>query len=240
MISELNKVEYNARYLFGSRVYGTASIDSDYDIIEILPENVIKDTSLRMEGDFHYQIYTHAEWLSKIENHDISALECIFLPTDDPKYPNIYDYRKHFRLNLNRLRESISTIANNSWVKGKKKLIISGDYDKKAALKSIFHSIRILKFGSQIARTGMIHDYHESNWLWVELCKLGEQYDADILWDKINARYKEVFNKTSSEFKALAPKDMKTRDKVRSLRLILEKYNCFSQELADEIKEIYE
>lgn len=122
----------------------------------------------------------------------------------------------------------------------KKKLIISGDYDKKAALKSIFHSIRILKFGSQIARTSIIHDYHESNWLWVELCKLGEQYDADILWEKINARYKEVFNKTSSEFKALAPKDMKTRDKVRSLRLILEKYNCFSQELADEIKEIYE
>lgn len=231
-------VPYSALYLYGSRVYGTDSEDSDYDFILVLPKGAIKYTSLHSVVDYHYQIYTHDEWLYKIHNHDICALECIFSP--DFNYENNYNYLQHFTLDLHKLRESISTIANNSWVKGKKKLIISGDYDKKAALKSIFHSIRILRFGTQVARTGKISDFSESNWLWEELSKLGEQYDADILWEKINSRYKDIFSKVSSEFKSVAPKDLVSRDKVRSLRKILEAHNCYSQELADEIKALYE
>jgi predicted nucleotidyltransferase len=233
------KLPYTAQYLFGSRVYRTATAESDYDVIFILPPDHIKKDSLVMDGNFHYQIYTHDEWIYKIKNMDIAALECIFLPYE-PSSPNLHDYLQYFSLDLNRLRESISTISNNSWTKGKKKLIISGDYDKKAALKSIFHSIRILRFGIQIARTGKIYDYKEANWLWVELSKLGDQYDSDILWEKINARYKAVFNATSSEFKALAPKDLVVRDKVRTLKDILDRYGCYSQELADEIKQVYE
>lgn len=232
---------FSAQYLFGSRIYGTHAPESDYDIIFILPPDCVKKNSLviKVKTNFHYQIYTHDEWLYKIKNHDIAALECIFLP-HEPDSPNPHEYIQYFSLDLNRLRESISTISNNSWTKGKKKLIVSGDYDKKAALKSIFHSIRILRYGIQVARTGKIHDYSEVNWLWSELSKLGEQYDSDILWEKIHARYKELFNKTSTEFKSLAPKDLTVRDKVRTLKDILERYGCYSQELADEIKGVYE
>jgi hypothetical protein len=40
-------------------------------------------------------------------------------------------------LDLGKLRKSISTISNHSWVKGYKKLTILSDYDKKMGLKFI-------------------------------------------------------------------------------------------------------
>lgn len=231
--------EFSALYLFGSRLYGTATKDSDYDYILILPQGVAKTDSLVIDGEHHYQVYTENEWIYKISNHDIAALECLSIP-EDPASQNPEDYSVYFNLNLNKLRESISTISNNSWVKAKKKLIISGDYDKKAGMKSAFHAIRILRFGIQVARQGKISNYKECNWLWLEIEKLGREYDADILWEKINEKYKPLFNATSSEFKALAPKNLEPRDKVRTLKGILERYGCYTQELLDEIRGIYE
>ncbi len=61
-----------------------------------------------------------------------------------------------FKLDKTKLRVAISTIVSNSWVKGKKKLIVQGDYDLNLAIKSTFHSLRILDFGTQIAMEGKI------------------------------------------------------------------------------------
>lgn len=228
-------------YLYGSRVYGTDRVDSDFDYIAILKKGLSKTDSLYNFGEHHYQVYTFDEFLYKIENHDIMALECISqrhtkncLKRDGEKFD------KYYNLNLNKLRESISTICNNSWVKGKKKLIVSGDYDKLAALKSIFHSIRIFKFGIQVARTYSITNFSECNWLWFELQKLGEQYDADILWKKIEEKYKTFFNQTATEFKKLAPKDLKVRDKNRELLKFLKDEEIYTPERIKAILEIFE
>lgn len=228
-------------YLYGSRVYGTDRLDSDFDYISILKQGLPKTDSILNFGENHYQIYTFDEFLYKIENHDIMALECISLKHSKmvlKKDGNKFD--GYFNLNLNKLRESISTICNNSWVKGKKKLIISGDYDKLAALKSIFHSIRIFRFGIQVARQYSITNFQECNWLWIELQKLGEKYDADILWQKIDEKYRSLFNQTSTEFKALAPKDLKVRDKNRELLKVLKDSGTYTPELLKSILEIFE
>ena len=74
------------------------------------------------------------------------------------------------------LRTSISTITSNSWVKGKKKLIITVDYDLNLALKSVFHSLRILDFGIQISENKKIVNFSNCNWILVELKKLSSEF----------------------------------------------------------------
>lgn len=225
-------------YPFGSLLYGTADEHSDRDIVVILPYVLEKKESKARVMDCDVQIYTEDEWYYKIRNHDILALECL-------NTTPIYEFSHRifcdkFELNREILRESISTICNNSWVKGKKKLIVSGDYDKRAALKSIFHSIRIYKYGTQVARYGKIVQFDEVNWLWHELKKLGEEFDADILWEKINDKYRSLYNSTASEFKHYAPKNLVVRDRTRALRIILEREGVFTPELLNEIEGIFE
>ena len=219
-------------YNFGSRVYGTFDEDSDYDKIAILRFGLHKTTTFQDFYNEHFIYWEYLEFIEKIKNHDIVALECLSYIKSE--------FNEHFDYNEHKLRESISTISNNSWTKGKKKLIISGDYDKKAGLKSIFHSIRILRFGIQIARNREISDYSEVNWFWDELKKLGEQYDADILWKKIDEKYRSLFNSTSSEFKALAKKDLTVRDLSKQLKDLLETNNCYTFELHKQIWDIFQ
>jgi len=226
---------------FGSRVYGTEREDSDHDFVAVLKKGIQKKDSILNFGDYHYQVYTHEEFVAKIEAHDIQALECIFLHKDKwLKFRSTLDYSIFYKLNLNKLRESISTISNNSWVKCKKKLIISGDYDKLAALKSCFHSFRILDLGIQLAREPYTLNYSNKNYIWNELWKLGLEYDADILWEKINAKYKSQFNALSSEFKLLAPKDLKVSDKQRELKNLLVDNGIYTPELILQINEIFD
>lgn len=225
---------------FGSRVYGTFREDSDFDFIAVLKQGVSKTQSTINFQEYHYQIYTYDEFVFKIKSHDIQALECIFLSKDKLKKPYGENFQNKFELNLNKLRESISTITNNSWVKCKKKLIISDDYDKLSAIKSCFHSLRILNLGIQIARQEYFLRYDEMNYVYFELMKLSQQFESDILWEKINSKYKTQFNKLSSEFKTLAPKDLKIRDKNRELKTILESYEVYSPELLKELFEVFE
>lgn len=235
MISDADQI-----YPFGSRVYGTNSNESDFDYVVVMRPGKLKAEPTYNKDECHYQVYSPEEFLAKVKSHDIQALECIFLPEHMMSKVNGFNWLKEFTLDKAKLRESISTTANHSWVKGKKKLTISSDYDKYAALKSIFHSIRILGLGIQLGTQGVIYRYNEMNWLWTELKKLGEDYEGDVLWNKINDRYKTLFNTISSEFKSLAPKDMISRDKNRTVKQLLEKYNCYDPDLLREIIEIFE
>jgi hypothetical protein len=129
-------------------------------------------------------------------------LECIFLPNkfkikEIIKFPFVLDKEK--------LRRSVSTITSNSYVKGKKKLIIQGDYDKYLAIKSIFHSIRIIDFGIQIATENRITNYKSCNWIMHDLLKISENKESVELWDIINRKYHEIFRNKSSDFKKLCP-----------------------------------
>ena len=225
--------------MYGSRLYGTSSEDSDYDFVAVLRNGVSKKTPIIIRGDFNVSLYTENEFKLKIENHDIVALEVLFGRNNkfNEGYYSKY-YKSLFKLDLNKLRESISTITSHSWIKGKKKLIVSGDYDKKAGVKSIFHSIRILDFAIQFINNGII-DEMSMVWLWTELKQLMDKYDHDELWNVIDARYRELYNKTKSDFKKLAPKDTDVRDKQRELVDMLKLYNCYSVDLTKEIMNIF-
>jgi len=185
-------------YMFGSRVYGTNNENSDYDMIGIVENPVISD-------DINVKYFTVTEFQNLVDNHDIQALECLFL---HDKFKLKETLKEHFVFNLNKnvLRKSISTVSNGSWVKGKKKLTVMADYDKELALKSLFHSIRILNFGIQIAVAGHIFDYSKVNWLLSDLKKMGTQFEYEQLWNKIDEKYREFRNNMSTNFKSSCPK----------------------------------
>jgi hypothetical protein len=218
-------------YPFGSRVYGTATSKSDFDYICIVESK--SDSLYTDKLGNHYHLFTPSEFQYLLNICDIQALECYSLP-EFLKIKETHSFKLQ-EIDKHKLRESISTITSNSWVKGKKKLIVTGDYDKYLGMKSVFHSLRILDFGIQLARYGSIINYKSSNFIWIEVQKLAEQYDRNELWDAIDTKYRKLFNSLGTEFKIHCPKNLNDRDKKMKLKKLLSDYNVYSKELYDEI-----
>lgn len=212
-------------YYFGSTAYGTRSFQSDDDFILVVKEYFDPE-------DINIHVYTKEQFQLKLDMCDIQMLECFFLPEEFKLRETI---KFEFNLNKFALRTSISTISSNSFVKGKKKLIVSGDYDAYLAIKSIFHSLRILDYGCQIAMHGKIINYKSMNYVLEDLKQLSSIYQHNDLWENIETRYKKIFNAKSSEFKALCPKDMTEKTKIGSIKAILSRHGIENEELLNEL-----
>ena len=72
-------------------------------------------------------------------------------------------YMKFFNLDTWKLRQVCYQIVSNVWAKCHKKLVVEEDYDLYRVQKSLFHSLRILMFATQISQHGRIVDYSEAN-----------------------------------------------------------------------------
>ncbi|WP_106521042.1 nucleotidyltransferase domain-containing protein [Taibaiella chishuiensis] len=190
MMQVLNK------YRFGSYVYGTWQPGSDEDFICITDK-----PGAEAEPDTQY--YTREVFQRLLDHHEIAALECYFLPDRFILRQSYAGFT--FNLDKGRLRVSISTMSANSWVKGKKKLTVPGDYDERQGIKSVFHAIRILELGIQLAQTARINDYSACNWLYEALCKLAAA-GPDRLWERIDDRYRKLYHKLQTQFRELCPK----------------------------------
>ncbi|MNB85416.1 hypothetical protein D3C81_711820 [compost metagenome] len=193
----INKDDILNVYRYGSRVYGTATNESDHDLIIVKKgaEGIIEGIE---SGILNLTIYDELSFQEAINNHEISVLECLFLP----KNCIITEKKKFdFELDITKLRNSISQKSSNSWVKTKKKLTVEKDYNPYIAKKSLFHSFRILKYGIQIAKYGRIFDYTEANYLWEEI----NSFETND-WEFFKTKYQPVYNELKSQFKLEAPK----------------------------------
>ena len=129
------------------------------------------------------------------EHNEIAAMECLSLPESEiylQKYPF------ELKINLARLRESISSKSSHSFVKARKK-IRYGEYY--IGRKSLWHSFRIIYFGIQLAKFGKIIDFTAANHLYADIVLLDnndEQYYKD--------NYLKLHNELMTEFRQLAPK----------------------------------
>lgn len=177
-----------AIYPYGSRVYGTANTDSDYDFMAVADSQDLELDYTFERDDVSIHVVSEALFIKKIKEQHISYLECIFQKEDSK-------YREHFEPNLEALRRNVSGISSNSFVKCKKKLAIGEDYIGK---KSMFHSIRILMFGIQIAKHGRIVDYTCANHYLGTVMAMKD-------WDTIKKFFQPIYNSLKSEFKLLAP-----------------------------------
>lgn len=174
------------QYQYGSSVYGTKTEYSDIDYIAVVDSCDVPRYSVT--GEIDYTVYSEDEFIRMIELHNISVLECIFQSEDD-------EYLKYFKLNSEKLRREISSVSSNSYGKAKKKIYDGEIYIGK---KSLFHSIRILMFGIQIAEHGTITDYSCANHLLTDILNTET-------WNELHLKYKPLHNQLKSEFKKLAP-----------------------------------
>lgn len=180
---------------FGSKVYGTDTSKSDEDFIVIINKDEEIEYGLHDEK-LNITVYSDSKFKNLIKEHDISALECIF--------SNKTHYE--FNLDLEKLRKSISAVASNSFVKCKKKLIPGSDFNPYTGKKSLFHSIRILDFGIQIAKYGKIVDFSSSNHYFNKIMDIED-------WETLKETFQPIANKLKSEFKRLTPLNKDSRNK---------------------------
>lgn len=186
-------------YPYGSRVYNTHYAKSDYDFIIVCKSDTIDRDSLSSSWhNYNATIYSYDSFVDKVKLHKISVLECIFIPQNQ-----LLKFSKSIPFTLNKkvLRESISEKASHSWVKSKKKFEVVQDRDVYIAKKSLFHSLRIINFGIQIASKNKIENYRSCANLWEEIYT-----DPAEEWDHYKEKYQQYFNNQMTEFRKLAPK----------------------------------
>jgi hypothetical protein len=180
-------------YPYGSRIYGTDDeySDSDYIIVykkSLLPSGGFKDNAISSD-DYEIQgtCYSRGGFIDAINNYQISALECIFLPEDmiiknTMEFKMTKFYKKDFV-------KKIITVASASAHHGK---LSYKDDDIDNSKKNMYHAIRILMFGLQIKEHGRIIDYTSTNEIKMEL-ENDVDYEIYNWWD--------MFIKLSNELK---------------------------------------
>lgn len=204
MINEL-KEKYNAIAVFpyGSSVYKN-KVPEDFDFIIVSDKPYFQEQFEQNNIKYEISNYSKDEFLARLKDHEISVLECLYIPHRE-KYlaPELSREIESFTLDKEKLRESCSQKSSNSYVKAKKKLIVEEDFNLSVSYKSLWHSLRILDFGMQIAKTNKINP---------ESCNdLYDQVIKDYLfmkndWSKLHEKYKPIHNAIASEFKQECPK----------------------------------
>lgn len=179
-------------YIFGSRVYETSNDKSDWDII-MVANNSVNSTEQR-RGLFNIHIYTPTKFQEDLDWHRINNLECIYAPD----WAILKEDRKfNFRFDVKKLRHAISHISSNSWVKANKKIQFDEYY---TGVKSLYHSLRIPMFATQIVKDGKITDFTSANWIWYKL------KSKQWTWEELDSEFREPRNKILTEFKKVTYK----------------------------------
>lgn len=181
-------------YIFGSRVYGTYTKESDWDVI-VVANNSVESIEID-NGDLNIHVYTPDKFKKDLEWHRINNLECMYAPKWAILKEDI-DYKTDFEISIPKIRHAISHISSNSWVKAKKKILQGDEY---IGIKSLYHSIRIPMFAKQLMSNGEI-DFTSTIKLWERI------KSTDNNWDSLSGDFKSLHNKVLSDFRKLAPKN---------------------------------
>lgn len=151
-------------YAYGSKIYGTDDeySDSDHIIVfksSLLPSGAFKDNAISSRHrDIQGVCYSRSGFIDAINNYEISALECIFLPED-----KIIQKKMNFgitKYNEKELARKIISKASSSWHFAQ---LAFKDENIESSMKNVFHALRILDFGIQIKENQKIVDYSTMN-----------------------------------------------------------------------------
>lgn len=165
ILNELNVTEDVLNiYPYGSRVYGTATEDSDHDFIIVTKGAFLKSGAFRQNAisskDWKVQgvLYSRGGFMDAINNYEIGALECMSLDPSmiiQSKWPF-----KPQKWNTKELANKIIQKASASWHTADMQ---SKNDDKDIAKKGIYHALRILMFGLQLKEHQKIVDFTVGN-----------------------------------------------------------------------------
>lgn len=154
-------------YLFGSRIYGTARFDSDYDILVVA--NSVNESQEIVHEDLNIHVYTPELFMRNLKDLRMSNLERIFAPGECKIVENI---KYECKINSDALKYKAMSQSYNSLQKAKRQFM---DMNLTDGSKSLFHSLRILMFATQILKLGKIYDFSEANVYWESI-----KFDASL------------------------------------------------------------
>lgn len=186
---------YNA-YLYGSPLYGTSHIKSDYDII-IVGDNIKSFKTDHDDPLYNITVYTIDQFKELLHAHDPIALECYFAPLEARIFEPYLDFIFDFKLDIHKLRHSFGAVVSNSWVKAKKK--IQKEDEVYIGKKSLYHVLRILNYGTQLAIFGEIKNFEYSK-LYFNIMNYSDN------WDELKAEFDSVRKHLLHLFRTVAPK----------------------------------
>ena len=159
-------------YPYGSKTYLTDHefSDSDYIIVfksSFLPSGAFKDNAISsVDHSIQGTCYSRSGFIDAINNYDISALECIFLPEEKVIQKKMnFDITKYYEKEF--IKKIISK-ASSSWYFS---TLAYRDEHIESSIKNTFHALRILDFGLQIKEHKKIVNYSSMNEIKKELDK---------------------------------------------------------------------
>lgn len=195
-ISKIHPSRVHNVTIFGSRIYGTSTDKSDYDII-MVANNSVESTEIK-HPIYNIHIYTPDKFKADLDWHRINNIECVLAP-EWAKLKEKIPYK--FELDANKLRHAISHVSSNSWVKCKKKLTLGDDEDYQVGVKSLFHAIRIPIFATQIIESKEI-DFSSANHIWDDI------KSKKWTWEELDSKFRELHNSTLSKFRIINSKEI--------------------------------
>lgn len=207
-MSVINKVQekYNAMAVFpyGSSVYKNKKPE-DLDLIIVTNKDYFQEKLKYDDLIIEVSNFSKGEFLQKRHEHDIAIMECLFIQHPDCFVdPSFAQVLNAINISPNKLRNSVSQKSSNSYVKAKKKLLVEEDLDINRSLKSLWHSIRMIDFATQLVKHGCITDEKSCNHYF-------DQIQKDYLihgrnWEKIHEKYKPIQNEFMKELRKHCPK----------------------------------
>ena len=157
-------------YPYGSHVYGNATDNSDNDYVIVAKSAFLSNGSFKNNAisnkDFSIQgiLYSRTGFIDALNNYDITALECIFLPDE-----LVIQKKWAFKLS----KDTHNDLAKKLISKSSMSMYAAKNHKKRdnieLAKRGVFHAIRILEFGIQIKEHGRIVNYSSCNQLKAEI-----------------------------------------------------------------------
>lgn len=188
---DINKI-FNI-YPYGSKIYGTNDEFSDDDFIIVYKSAFLENGSFKNNAissddkTIQGTCYSRSGFIDAINNYQISALECLFLP-EEQIIKKGFDFKIQ-KFDKKELAKKIITTASSSWHNAD---LSYKDDNLEYAKKNVYHALRILDFGIQIKEQDKIFDYGRMN-------ELKNQIDSSE--DFKPKQYLKLFLELSSKLK---------------------------------------
>ena len=141
-------------YVVGSRLWGTAQKDSDWDLVVVVKIWAGKPADMH-SGLLDAHILSKDQFLEGLLMHNFRLITCINTP-DHCKLKETVHFGKDFALNKIKLKESFFQ-ENERDMRVAEKHAMKGKVD--TATKICVHTLRLLMIGEQICSEGRIVDF---------------------------------------------------------------------------------
>jgi predicted nucleotidyltransferase len=154
---QLKKEEVLNVYVIGSRLWGTASYNSDWDFIIV--HSKWKGKSSVHNGEIDATVYDTEEFVQKLKEHSLLEVLCVWLPRPFV-WKEVLDPTKHFDLDLASLRSSVFEETERDW-RMAQKYMEKKNVDR--GKKTVVHALRLILLSIQIATNGHITNFQEAH-----------------------------------------------------------------------------